>query len=243
MNKVRVFLITYCLSISCVVYSESNTMKQPIIRAHYLDALSLCNKDQQQFLEQIEQLRRYYRDGFYERDLEAICAEAERYFAHMSVDNRSAIIFDVDDTAVISYMSPDKCFVWSDNLPCWDNPASCEDDPAYLQARQQKNRKAILPVLRLYKMLIARGFTIFFISARTQIQYHEYAADLSREGYQNYKELIMRDQEMPHQLWKLTQRKKIAENYDIVGCVGDLDTDFYGGFTGYIVRLPNHLYR
>ena len=42
--------------------------------------------------------------------------------------------------------------------------------------------------------------------------------------------------------WKLDERRKLSSAYNIVGCVGDRDADFLGGFTGHIVKLPNYIY-
>lgn len=42
---------------------------------------------------------------------------------------------------------------------------------------------------------------------------------------------------------KLAKRKKLAEKYTIVGNVGDFETDFRGGHSGYEVRLPNYMLR
>lgn len=42
--------------------------------------------------------------------------------------------------------------------------------------------------------------------------------------------------------WKFQVRKELTRKYSIVGCVGDRNADFEGGYTGYRVQLPNYLY-
>lgn len=92
-------------------------------------------------------------------------------------------------------------------------------------------------------MLKERGFKIIFLSAGDRKQLADYENELKAAGYDTYEKLILRPDATPQGPWKFAQRQTLAETYDIVGCIGDLDTDFYGGYTGKIIHLPNYLYR
>lgn len=183
-----------------------------------------------------QQLEHYYTSGAYEQEVARVCKDAEHYFDKVPIRINSIIIFDVDDTAVYNYHRMDKFdFIWS-------------KQPQLVQRRAVEDAPAIKPVLELYRFLRARGFEIIFLTSRNAGQYDETYQELVKAGYTNFKELIL----MPDKLafdptiktadWKLQARKELARKYSIVGCVGDRDADFEGGYTGYRVKLPNYLY-
>ena len=78
-------------------------------------------------------------------------------------------------------------------------------------------------------------------------------------GYTGYHSLILRPSKRYHHAaddeghtdfpktageFKAEQREALAASgkFEIVMTVGDQESDFYGGFTGFQVKLPNRLY-
>jgi predicted secreted acid phosphatase len=189
--------------------------------------------DQQQFENYKKQLQTYYTNGAYENDIRKISSEAKKYFADIPTTENSIIIFDVDDTALYNWHSRGD-FIW--------------DHPKFSKMKQKKFKPAIEPVLDLYKYLINKGFKIIFITSRSDNDYDNTHNELVNAGYSNFFKLIL----MPTKLafdpniktadWKLDVRKELAHQYNIVGSIGDRPADFLGGYTGYIVKIPNYLY-
>ena len=51
------------------------------------------------------------------------------------------------------------------------------------------------------------------------------------------------DQNVTTAQYKLEQRRELEEQgYSIVATIGDQWSDFDGGHSGYVVKLPNYLY-
>ncbi len=194
------------------------------------------SKNQSLFEARKQQLQKYYLCGAYEQDVATICQTAAAYFSSLSFKDNSLIIFDIDDTAIYHYQVHDKFdFIWSE----------C---PQLVKARQIDRGPAIEPVLELYNMLLKKAFKVIFLSSRNAGDYDHTYNELIQAGYTNFEQIIL----MPDKLafdrsiktadWKLSIRKELAQMYSIVGCVGDRDADFEGGYTGHVVKLPNYLY-
>lgn len=193
------------------------------------------DKNVQQFEARKRQLIKYYTCGDYEQDMKRICNQAMVYFTPLCRNN-SLIIFDIDDTAVYHYQVFDKFdFIWS----------HCS---RLVKAKQIDMGPAIEPVLELYKNFIQKGFKIIFLSSRNEGDYDHTSQELKNAGYATFDKLILMpdalafDRSIKTSEWKLLIRKELAKTYTIVGTIGDREADFEGGYTGYMVKLPNYLY-
>ena len=197
---------------------------------HFIEAMQEFEKDNDhtKFGLHKAQIRDYYNSNQYHNEIIEICKKAESYFNEIVPGEKSLVILDVDDTAIRHY-------------PCYETNLLGIDEPS---------TKIILPVLDLYKLLIAKGFKIIFITGRSSAYHGWTKIELEEAGYIGFHDLIC----FPHELyqtnssrdgvgnWKYSVREKLAQEYDIVGSIGDRDIDFFGGHSGYIVKLPNYLY-
>ena len=170
----------------------------------------------------------------YEQEVRDVCQNAlDTHFKKHMITEQSAIIFDIDETALSDYpFFKAQSFEWS-----------IED--AY-QFRFTKESVAIRPVQEFYNELKKLGFKLIFLTSRRDTLYQATCQNLAQEGYV-FDELILLpielfNQHVPHGAWKAEERKKLAQKYDIVGSVGDSLSDFEGDYCGIKVKLPNYLY-
>lgn len=195
--------------------------------------------------ERLQRIKHYYRDGEYQTDIESACIDAIAYFSSHKPGHNSVIIFDIDDTAVVSYTKTDRfCFIW-------DSKEQCD------QMLKELTGTAIKPVLNLYNTVKKLGYkTIFLSSLRSfelrlswnplQFNTEKIKDRLHKAGYEDFDALILKSyfDTSDTATWKFKQREDLAlhQNYFIAGCVGDRQQDFTGGYTGHRVKLPNYLY-
>lgn len=182
----------------------------------------------------------------YLSEVQKLCTTALTYLVNQPATEKSAVIFDIDDTALYTYQwHTPAAFIWS-------------TQPHLVEARthgRHKKAPAIPPVLDLYNALKARGFTIIFLSARPLQDLENTKNELHMAGYHHNDPIILMPENLPtptHEdayslayktsAWKCSIRKHLTQQYTLVGCIGDRATDFEGGYTGYQVRLPNYLY-
>jgi len=217
-------------------FSQYEVCNYPLINLKQAKRAFDETKDAQALERATQRIKRYYTSSEYENDLKHVLQTALDYFASQVVTPQSLIIFDIDDTAFYDYqwLDPIK-FIW-------------EHQPKLLEARKTQINPAIKPVLNFYKAIKRLGYKTIFLSARNQGAYEEYYDNLIRLGYTDFEELIL----IPDKLafdpmirikdWKLKMREQLEQKYTIVGNVGDRKGDFYGGYNGYKVKLPNYLY-
>lgn len=163
-------------------------------------------------------IKRYYNYGGYDKDVQKICEKAIRYFSNIPVQENSLIIFDVDDTAIYNLRFRAK----TDLI--------------------KPKTVAIVPVLKLYKYLVKRGFKIIFLTSRDFCQ--DTKKELIEAGYTKFEDLICMTEFDDDQTatWKASKRKEISEKYVIVGSIADRERDFFDNDNGHKVKLPNYLY-
>lgn len=178
----------------------------------------------------------YYTTDAFEQNVHNICTQALKHFSHLTVSAASLIIFDVDDTAFYNYQWRDDAeFLW-------------KNQPELIQARETKIAPAIKATLAFYNELKKLGFKTVFVSSRNQGSYDEYYKNLTQIGYKDFDKLILMPDELAFDKnvktadWKLEVRKQLAQEYTIVGSVGDRATDFQGGYAGYEVKIPNYIF-
>jgi len=183
-----------------------------------------------------QQIFNYYTTDAFEKDVQKVYTKALKQFCQLTVTPKSLIIFDVDDTAFYNYQYRDDAeFIW-------------KHQPELIKARQTKIVPAIKATLAFYHELKNLGFKTVFVSSRNQAVYDEYYKNLTDIGYHDFDKLILMpdklafDQNIKTADWKLGIRKQLAQEYTIVGCVGDRTVDFKGGYTGYEVKIPNYIF-
>lgn len=240
-NSKRIFIaLTLIVGVSVGYYSYRR-LHNPVELVSFKRARQEFEQshDQQLFEKRKQQLVDYYTSSAYEQDVEKICTQALKHFKTVPVTPQSIIIFDKDDTALYHYQVQDDLeFIWS-------------RQPKLTAARAEGDRDfmdpVIEPVLKFYNQLKTLGFKLVFLTSRNEGDYEHCLQELIEAGYTGFEKLML----MPDNLafdasvktadWKLSLRKELAQQYTIVGCVGDRDADFEGGYTGYIVKLPNYL--
>lgn len=215
------------------------------ILTSFFDSLSAAEerlaRSQEKFNKVKDTLKEYYSKK-YNDDLVQICEEAKKYFEKVPVKGDSLIVFDIDDTSLLTYpfMSHHRfSFIFSNN------------EEEYIKFYEQWRSGIgirLSPVFAFYNYLLNKGFKIVFLSSRDVKGYYWTKDQLKSAGYTKFEEIILRPVELKLNnikevsTWKYNERKKLTKNYNIVGCVGDRQSDCNYGHTGYFVKLPNYLY-
>lgn len=180
------------------------------------------------------QVKQYYECGTYYKDLDRIVDCAKNHFTNVPVDEKDVIIFDIDETILTEYV--DTKLISFGYIPKLSHEWVLEADAP-----------AIPQVKKLYNFLVSRGFKIIFLTGRKHDEYDATIKNLKREGFTTFNQLIVRTEEekdLTAEAYKSARRKKIVQDgYNIVGSIGDQDSDLKGGNTGYQVKLPNYFYK
>lgn len=179
------------------------------------------------------QVAKYYESGEYEKEMTEIINDAKEKFAKIEVREYSAVVFDLDETALDNYETIKKIGFGYESK-WWDEWVQQGAAPA--------NKK----VKELYDYLIQKGFRVIFLSGKKETQYDATFRNLLEVGYSKFDTLIVRDNKeykIKAGEFKTQKRRELSEKgYDIVGCVGDQVSDCVGENCGIIVKLPNYLY-
>jgi predicted secreted acid phosphatase len=212
-------------------------------KLQHLNTLKQC-KDADSYQSGIQRLIQYYENGEYINEVKKICADALMVFKDLNNIENSAIVFDIDETAMTEY------FFYKGKNFDWDRSQMFE-------IRQKGESKAIPGVLNLYKELKILGYKIIFITARRESLNKITRDNLFAVGYED---AVVKDGDyvicLPNDLhgkkdlddkpldikWKAAMRRVFSEKYNIVGSISDSEKDFEGGFAGHRVKLPNFLY-
>lgn len=102
------------------------------------------------------------------------------------------------------------------------------------------SQESIDPVVDFYKQVLKMGFHTVILTARLKDMKKSTVKLLNKIGIKKYDDIIFRDHWMDSfGKYKLDQRKKLATTYDIVANVGDMITDFQGGYNGKIIKIPS----
>jgi len=187
------------------------------------------------FLNDTTSLAQYYTSGGYDSELCGIIAPAIEHFNNLTPSNNDVVVIDVDDTALSNFnVFRASNYSWKSHL--YDDQLKSESSPA------------VQPVLELYKVLVEKGFKIFFITGRdnNDFNYTHTLGNLKKSGYTKIDSLILKPTEFKSstaQEYKSTIRQKLAnEGYNFVGNIGDQWSDMAGGNAGYMVRITNYMY-
>ena len=177
----------------------------------------------------------YYESGKYEQDVSRILKDAERYLPKPGAYNiiGSAVVFDIDDTALSTYEYQKGMGFGHYGL-------------AWHQWIDMKRATAIKPVLDFYNLAKSRGLTLFFVSGRREKFRAVTEDNLRAVGFDGWKELYMKPDDFKSKSivpLKVAHRIDIEkQGYKIVVNVGDQPSDLDGGHAVHTVLLPNLIY-
>ena len=177
----------------------------------------------------------YYENGSYERDVARKMHEAEQLLPRRGAYNiiGSAVVFDIDDTALSTY-EYQKAMGFGHYGLAWH------------QWLEMKRGKAIKPVLDFYNQAKARGLTVFFVSGRREKFRAVTEENLRTVGFDGWKALYMKPDDFKSKsVVELKMAHRIAiekQGYTIVLNIGDQTSDLEGGHAKHTVLLPNLIY-
>lgn len=180
------------------------------------------------------QIAFYYEAGKYQAEVNKIIADAIVSFSKIDIQDSSAVVFDVDETALSNYEEiKDVDFGYVPSL--WDE--------YILQAKAPANEE----VKSLYNWLLQKKVHIIFLTGRNPEHYEATYKNLVSAGYTKFDTLIVRSKntlDTPAGVFKSIERIVLSQiGYKIVGSVGDQPSDFQGEFPGTVrVKLPNYMY-
>jgi acid phosphatase len=180
-----------------------------------------------------EEVKQYYGSGRYSEELTEVIEEAKKKFDEINFSGKSAVIFDVDETALDNYGLAESMgfgYVYEMNKK-WN---------AELKA------PAIPQVKELYDFLLDKGAKIIFLTGRNFPEYDATYKNLKKAGYSDFDTLITQigdERNMKAKEFKSSKRAWLTEqDYEIVGTVGDQWSDLEGEYHGIQVKIPNYLY-
>ncbi len=180
-----------------------------------------------------EDIIKYYESGEYDKEVGEATTDAIKKFEAIKVEDSSAVVFDVDETALSNYEIIKEMDFGYIKEP-WDKWI------------EEAKAPAISEVKDLYNSLIARGIKIIFITGRKDYQYFSTYNNLHSSGYSLFDTLIVREKDeykLGASDYKTKKRKQLsAKGYKIVGTVGDQWSDLIGENLGIPVKIPNYLY-
>lgn len=194
-----------------------------------------CTKDEKPINLTIarNEVKQYYESGKYDEELNKVIANAKKEFEKVEFKENSAVIFDIDETALNNYGLAEQMgfgYVYELNKK-WN---------AELKA------PAISQVKELYEFLLSKGSKIIFLTGRNYYEYEVTYQNLVKEGYTVFDTLITQigdETKMKAREFKSGKRVWLTEQgYDIIGTVGDQWSDLEGYYHGIQIKIPNYLY-
>ncbi|MFH1196664.1 MAG: HAD family acid phosphatase [bacterium] len=180
-----------------------------------------------------EIVREYYESRQYDEDVTRIIDDAKEKLDGINPGDNSAVVFDVDDTAISGYAYTEEIgFGYShEHWRAW---------------AEEANAPAIEQVKEFYDWLIERNIQVIFLTGRRNEVCNFTYKNLINAGYTKFDTLICRNdeqQKLPAAEYKTEVRTEMTKHgYEIIACVGDQETDLEGDFTGLKIKLPNYLY-
>lgn len=186
-----------------------------------------------------QQLIHYHDSGQYARDQEQVISEAKLCLKkHIDSDDASkkpALVLDIDETALSLYEFKYKLdFGWNQEV--------------FRNAIKKADLKAISPTLSLYNFAKKHGVAVFFISGRDEKLRKPTIKNLEEAGYKKWDGLYLAENKKYSNTKKLgpfkdrTRKLLRSQGYDIVGNIGDQDSDLVGDDSQCKFKLPNPFY-
>ena len=180
----------------------------------------------------------YYESGKYDEEMNEIIIDAKEKFNKVeikkSASGGSAVIFDVDDTALSNYEVSKRLDFGYDKKIIDDWILSAQL-PAIKQTKE------------LYDYLKSKNVKLIFLTGRNFEEYDATYKNLIEQRYIGFDTLIVRNNDqkkIKSQIFKSSVRENLTHaGYDIIGTVGDQWTDLNGPYTGIQIKVPNYLYQ
>ncbi|MDD2236442.1 MAG: HAD family acid phosphatase [Kiritimatiellae bacterium] len=174
----------------------------------------------------------YYKNGRYEKDCARVTREARRTLSAWEGKKKTAIVLDVDDTAIST-------------LPYLQTTDFGYIPSLWMPWAEQADAPAIPGTLELAKQAAEQQTAIFFITSRQEAWRACTEQNLRNAGYPNWTSLIMKQagDRRNTEKYKTAEREKIIDmGYTIVLNLGDQESDLAGGYAEYTFKLPNPCY-
>jgi acid phosphatase len=184
-----------------------------------------------------KQVIQYHDSGTYQKDIEAVAANATSYIdeqvkinAHSNNPKKLALVLDIDETCLSNYthmLSHD--FSESDT----------QIEQSYLAA----DAPAIQPMLALYQSALQQNVAIFFITGRNKSFKKTTILNLRKAGYAHWAGIELNTRPQPVATYKSAARSAIEKKgYTIIASIGDQYSDLVGGYAQKTFKLPNPYY-
>ena len=234
----------------------SNTSEKPTVFADIYELPDGTNKT-----EKLQALAHYYGNGDLEnsrhlQEIRARCARAKEYFSTITPDEKTVIVFDMNETLLTDYY---KLYFQRIQSMLQHGTINCEKNCCMHRNRNEK--PALAPVKELWDYLVSKNFTCVIITAAPEEARTAWLRFLKAAGYniQTNQLFMISDETLQNAMQhlknkkadnafqilgqgKLEYRKQLTEQgHMIVGNVGDSSYDFAGGYSGHEVRLPHYL--
>ncbi len=175
----------------------------------------------------------YYESGEYDHECSKIIDDAISRLDGEKINDKSAVVFDIDETALSNY-DQTKSIGFGYINKMW------------IQYILEGKAPAIKETKRFYDYLVSRKIRVIFLTGRMKEFYDATKRNLIDQGYSKFDTLIVRndnERKIPAAEFKTEKREQLVKNgYDIIACIGDQWSDLVGGNTGYKIKLPNYLY-
>jgi len=178
-------------------------------------------------------VHKYYESSKYEKECKEIIDEAIKHLDKIKLPEKPIVIFDIDETALSNY----------DHIKEIDFGYYYD---IWLEWLKKSDAVAIPQTKRFYDYLISRNVGIVFISGRNYDSYDATLKNLIDQGYTKFDTVIVRkdnERDLTASEFKLNKRKELSQKgFNIIANIGDQLSDFHGGYSGYVIKLPNYLY-
>ena len=188
------------------------------------------------------ELRQYHactcKCGCYAKDLDVEADRAIAFLrtraAHRRTNEKLALVLDIDETTLSNF----------DEMSNANFEYNSKEFNAWIESAQAP---AIPGTLRLYDEAQKLGVSVFFLTGRPESQRAATEANLRLQGFNDWKQLIMRssaEKGTTAQVYKSGERAKIvAASYRIILNVGDQWSDLRGKPEAeYSVKYPDPYY-
>lgn len=186
----------------------------------------------------------YINSGSYDEDIIDVVENAKNYLNKRVTLNRAsanpqklAIIIDIDETAL-------------SNIPTLLRVGFSRKQKYFCPGAFETRDLAIPQVLSLFNQAKALGVSVFFISGRSKKGLSSTIQSLHNVGYKGWAGIYLipsnyRNKAGKYSIvsFKAQARNKITnDGYVIVLNLGDQNSDFEGGNSGKVFKLPNPFY-
>lgn len=180
-----------------------------------------------------DRVKNYYESGKYDEEMNKILNDAKEKLSKIEINKNSAVIFDVDDTALSNYEISKRLDFGYDHTIVQDFVMSARL-PAIKQTKE------------LFDFLKSKNVKLIFLTGRYADEYDATYKNLIARGYTGFDTLIVRnetDKELKSQVYKTKVRENLTKaGYKIIATVGDQWTDLNGDYSGIKIKVPNYLY-